>query len=188
MTDEQAPDRTDTPGESAGGPTLAPVRRRGESHLLALMLAAAAVFVAISIAKPWGEVAPQAPPSAATPSPAVELARSSAESAPPPAASAATPSLPAETPQRVFMVVQPGDVSIAVACTEDPGVSPPVIESLEPVIETAEPVIETVEPVIETAEPVIVLGYAPEGGVCSGASLQEVDWVVDWVVASPSAP
>jgi hypothetical protein len=96
MNDEQAPARTDTPGELASGPTLARVRPRGESHLLALMSAAAVVFVAIAIAKPWGE------------------------SAPPPAAA---PSLVVETSQPVANVVQPGEVPItsALVCTEDTG-------------------------------------------------------------------
>jgi hypothetical protein len=99
MNDEQAPARTDTPGELASGPTLARVRRRGESHLLALMSAAAVVFVAIAIAKPWGA------------------------SAPPPGASAATPSLVAQTSQSVANVVEPGEVPItsALVCTEDIG-------------------------------------------------------------------
>jgi hypothetical protein len=102
MNDEHAAARTDTPGEFASGPTLAPVRRRGESHLLALMLAAAVVFVAIAIAKPWGEGAPPGA-SAATTSPAAEIAKSSTEST--------LPRLVAETDQTAGFY--------AVACTED---------------------------------------------------------------------
>ena len=183
MTDERTPAQIDTPGEQACGPTLAPVRRRGESHLLALMLAAAVVFVATAIAKPWGDSAPLPTASAATPSLPAEIARSSAESVSPPTASA-TPSLPAETVQRVFIVVQPGDVSVTytsitytVVCTEDPGASPPVIESAEPVAESA-------EPVAESAEPVVGFLYVPGGATCTGADLQGIDWVP----ASPSAP
>jgi hypothetical protein len=99
MNDGQTSARTDTPGELASGPTLARVRRRGESHLLALMSAAAVVFVAIAIAKPWGE------------------------SASPPGASSATLSLVAETSQPVANIVQPGEVptTSALVCTEDTG-------------------------------------------------------------------
>jgi hypothetical protein len=155
MNEEHAAARTDTSEEFASGPTLAPVRRRGESHLLALMLAAAVVFVATAIAKPWSEGVPppatsaastslvaeiatpsteNAPPSAAsatTESLVVEITASSTESAPPPEASAATGSMPTETDQPVFIVVPAGDSSVTytVVCVQDPGMSPSVVGS-----------------------------------------------------------
>ena len=165
MDDEQGPARTDTLGEPASRPTLAPVRRRGESHLLALMLAAAAVFVAMAIAKPWGEGAPPPRAFAATPSLASEIAKSSTESAPPPEASAATPSPVAEMPQQVFIVLQPEDVPVTftVVCTEDARVSPSVVGS---------------------AEPVMGLGCGARDLVCTGANLQGLESVLP----SPSVP
>jgi len=105
------------------------------------MLAAAAIFVAIATAKPWGEGAQPPGASAATPSLVAEIAESSTESAPPPEASAATVSLPIETAQPVFIVVQPGDsgdstdtYTYTVVCTEDPRVSLPVVVSAESVM------------------------------------------------------
>jgi len=157
MNEEHAAARTDMSEEFPSGPTLTPVRRRGESHLLALMLAAAVVFVATAIAKPWGEGVPPpaasaattslvakiatpstegAPPpetSATTESLVVEITTSSTESAPPPEAFAATESTTNETDQPVFIVVPSGDSSVTftVVCTEDPGVSPSVAGSVE---------------------------------------------------------
>lgn len=155
MGEEHAAARTDTPEEFPSGPTLAPVRRRGELHLLALMLAAAVVFVATAIAKPWGEGVPSPKASAATtslvaevttpstesvPQPGasatteslvIEIVTLSTESPPPPGASAATESLPTETDQRAFIVVAAGDspVTYTVVCTQDPGMSPSVVGS-----------------------------------------------------------
>ena len=158
MNEEHAAARTDTSEESPSGPTLTPVRRRGESHLLALMLAAAVVFVATAIAKPWGEGVPpaasaattspvakiatpsteSAPPpetSATTESLVVEITTSSTESAPPPEAFAATESTTNETDQPVFIVVPSGSsVTFTVVCTEDPGMSPSVAGSVESVM------------------------------------------------------
>lgn len=165
MNDEQAPARTDTPGEPASGPTLARVRRRGESHRLALMSAAAVVFVAIAIAKPWGGSAPPPGPSAATPSLVAEIAKSSTESAPPPGASAATWDLTASETAQTVVVVQAGEVPTTwtVVCTEDPQVSPRAVGSTEPL----------------TGLRVIDLGV-----VCTGADLQGLELVLP----SPSAP
>jgi hypothetical protein len=158
-------------GEPAGGPTLARVRRRGESHLLALMSAAAFVFVAIAIAKPWGE------------------------SAPPPGASAATPSLVAETAQPVVNVT-----ILSVVCTGDTGSVGTGDHTVSIYIGPAADGTYTT-PLTPSAtalagsfaaprvSPWAVVGAQPVIGlqgtvVCTGANGQ----VLEWVVPSPSAP
>jgi hypothetical protein len=177
MNDEQTPARTDTPGEPASGPTLARVRRRGESHRLTLMSAAAVVFVAIAIAKPWGESAPPPGPSAATPSLAAEIAKSSTGSTPPGPSAATLSETASSTPLSVVIYVQPQTASsvtiyvqpgeapttLTVACTGVPGVSPSVVGS---------------------AEPVLGLQYDALVLVCTGVDLQRVESVLP----SPSAP
>jgi hypothetical protein len=183
MNDEQAPPRTDMLGEPASGPTLARVRRRGESHLLALMSAAAVVFVAIAIAKPWGESAPSPGASSATPSLVAEIAKSSTESAPLPGASAATPSLVAETAQPVVgIVVQAGEVptTLTVVCTEDPRVSPWVVGSAAPTIMGTQIgiVVDPSGASYFIAEPVTGLLRTTQVLVCTGANLQGLESVL----------
>jgi hypothetical protein len=161
MNDEHAAARTDTPGEFESGPTLTPVRRRGESRLLALMLAAAVVLVAIAVAKPWGEGAPPPGASAATTSLSAEIAKSSTESAPPP--------LVTETAQAGRIVVQPGDspATWTLVCTEDPRGG---------MVCTPEDSPATVS---------VVCTSDPRGGwVCMSANLQGLESVLP----SPSAP
>ncbi len=156
MNDEHVAARPDTSGEFGSGPTLTPVRRRGESHLLALLLVVAVIFVATAIAKPWGEgaqpgasaattslvaeittpsseSAPLPETSAMTEPVGVEITTFSTESAPPPGASAATESMPTEADQPVFIFVDAGDSSVTytVVCVQDPEVSPSVVGSGE---------------------------------------------------------
>ena len=163
MDEEHAAARTDTPEELASGPTLTPVRRRGESHLLALMLAAAVVFVAAAIAKPWGDGAPPPGASAATTSLVAEIATPSTESAPPPEASAALEFTPTETDQLGFIVVQRGDSSVTytMGCAQDPGMSPSLPGSAESVMSSR----------------IVAL-------MCTGANLERLGPVLP----SPSAP
>jgi hypothetical protein len=162
MDEEHAAARTDTAEESPSGPTLTPVRRRGESHLLALMLAAAVIFVAAAIAKPWGQSAPPGA-SAASASLVAELATPSIESAPPPGASATTEFMPTEADQPVVIVVPQGqgEDTYTVVCAPDPGMSPLVVESGENVIGSR----------------IVAL-------VCTGANLQRLESVLP----SPRAP
>jgi hypothetical protein len=68
MNREQGRSGVDAPSEPISGPSIALVRPRGESHLLALATGAAVVVVAIAIAKPWSGPSPG--PAAATPTPA----------------------------------------------------------------------------------------------------------------------
>jgi hypothetical protein len=165
MAEGHASDPSEAPGEPEIGPSLAPLRRRGESHRLALISAAAVVFIAVAIAKPWSESAPLPSAPAATPTLATEIARSSTRSVPSPEASEPTPPPVVEAPQEVEIVVQPGDVSITitVVCTEEVPASPSVAAS---------------------AEPVDGLRYTTIGLVCTDSNLQ----VLTWVYAIPSAP
>ena len=137
MSGEHSTDRVDTRGELASGPTLTPVRKPGESHLLALISAAALVLVAIAIAKPWGGDLPSPKGTPATTSPALEVARYSIESAPSPERSAVTVSLIGETDQQVLVVIQPGDSPYALTwvCTDHAETSPSAAESADPVID-----------------------------------------------------
>jgi hypothetical protein len=152
------------------------------------MSAAAVVFVAIAIAKPWGESAPSPGASSATPSLVAEIAKSSTESAPLPGASAATPSLVAETAQPVVIVVQAGEVptTLTVVCTEDPRVSPWVVGSAAPTIMGTQIgiVVDPSGASYFIAEPVTGLLRITQVLVCTGANLQGLESVLP----SPSVP
>jgi hypothetical protein len=165
MAEGHASNPAEAPGEPDIGPSLAPLRRRGESHRLALLSAAAVVFIAVAIAKPWGESAPPPSVSAATPAPSTELARSSTGTVPSPEAFEPTPPPVVEAPQQLIIVAQPGDVPItfSVDCTAEVPASPWVPAS---------------------AEPVDSFRYTTIGLVCIDSNLQ----VLRSVLASPSAP
>jgi hypothetical protein len=165
MAEGHASNPAEAPGEPDIGPSLAPLRRRGESHRLALLSAAAGVFITVAIAKPSGESGPPPSASAATPTPATELTRSSTRPVPSLEASEPTPPPVVEAPQQLVIVAQPGDVPItfSVDCTAEVPASPWVPAS---------------------AEPVDSFQYTTSGLVCIDSNLQ----VLRWVYASPSAP
>jgi hypothetical protein len=108
---------------------IVPIRRRGESHLLAAISAAALVAIAIAVVKPWGQDAPGRPVSA-SPSPQVEIARASTTIVAPSVSAVLFP-IPSDqsgmgdawnTDVTYTIVIEPGANSDGhfVVCTYDP--------------------------------------------------------------------
>jgi len=73
MTDQQQPGVADELAPPEAGPSLVRVGRRSDSRVLAFLSAAAVVFLAVAIAKPWGLDTPQPVPSGSTSSLAVAI-------------------------------------------------------------------------------------------------------------------
>ncbi|HEX7490111.1 MAG TPA: hypothetical protein VF337_00215 [Candidatus Limnocylindrales bacterium] len=82
MSDQREPARPDSPPRLEDDLDLVPIRRRGESHLLAAISAAAVVAIAIAVVKPWGQSELPRTPSP-SPSPHAEIARASTRSVAP---------------------------------------------------------------------------------------------------------
>lgn len=121
------PERTDAQEGPTSGPTLTRLRGRGESHLLMVMSLAAATFIALMIAKPWGgNVRSPEPPTAASIAAASVTSQPTAFIAIRPGASEASPQ---------GIVVQPGEVTaLTVTCADPSSAWQVVAASAEPLI------------------------------------------------------
>jgi hypothetical protein len=87
---------------------FAPVRRRGETHRLALVSAAALVAIVIAVVKPWGQSVPPGPLPAA--SHVAKIADSSTQSeVPTTSAAAPTSDQPAFDEYAITAIAMPGD-------------------------------------------------------------------------------
>jgi len=121
------PERADAHEGPTNGPTLTRLRGRGESHLLMVMSLAAATFIALMIAKPWGgNVRSPEPPTAAS------IAAASVTSQPT-AFIAIRPGASEAPPQGIGIVVQPGEVAaLTVICADGSPAWQVVAASAEP--------------------------------------------------------
>jgi hypothetical protein len=165
MNDEGAQPNSDTLRESVGDPSLAPVRRRGESQMLALISAGILILIAVAIAKPWGQ---SVPPPASAPA---ELARPSTGSAPPPSA---WPTVDVETSQPVMIIFLP---------VEDPSASPGSCTSYQLTPTSANGQYDiTADP---SGVPYIGGGFAMDA---NGNTVVEVTCGAGWQPLEPSSP